>query len=434
MTSPSNKVKSPGHSMLGPSSAERWFNCPGSIPLIESLPPEAFVNSPYAAEGTVAHQLAEAYVKRELSLAQLGDKVGETVMQDGHEITIIEDMVNGAVEYDEAGEEARRQLAKPIAVIDQLEQRVHASSIDERIWGTADRVIYQKGHALFVIDYKFGKGVVEADRNKQMLAYAVAVEDSLAGSVFDRIVLGIVQPRARHSEGTTRWVEVSPAELLEFREELRAAALRTLDQKAPRVPGTWCRFCPALAYCHEAREGVEAAARTTFTRLPAPPSKEVGAREFLPDPAAFTSEQLARALEWEDSVDAWYEAVRTRALAELQRDPDAVPGFKLAEQAKHRAWPDGFDPETAFPLLGDKVWAKRKPLSPAQMEKIAGKDEVARAGAYKPQGDLVVVRTSDKREAVAASPRKLAEAKAIFGDQLEQELRALAAEDKPIRS
>ena len=43
------------HAKLGPSAAERWFNCPGSIRASEGMPNNSSV---FAAEGTAAHALA----------------------------------------------------------------------------------------------------------------------------------------------------------------------------------------------------------------------------------------------------------------------------------------------------------------------------------------------------------------------------------------
>ena len=44
------------HSELGPSSSERWLNCPGSVLLIRDLEKP---DSIYAAEGNAAHELSE---------------------------------------------------------------------------------------------------------------------------------------------------------------------------------------------------------------------------------------------------------------------------------------------------------------------------------------------------------------------------------------
>src|SRR5690606_4733368 len=48
------------HALLSASQAERWLNCPPSARLQEGIPDKP---SEYAAEGTAAHELAEASIK-----------------------------------------------------------------------------------------------------------------------------------------------------------------------------------------------------------------------------------------------------------------------------------------------------------------------------------------------------------------------------------
>ena len=64
------------HARLSPSAASRWISCPASVRLLEGL--EQAPSSPYAAEGTKAHALAE------LRLAGERLRVHQTEAIDGH--------------------------------------------------------------------------------------------------------------------------------------------------------------------------------------------------------------------------------------------------------------------------------------------------------------------------------------------------------------
>lgn len=383
------------HAKLSPSSAERWFNCPGSLNLIATLPASAFKTNKYAAQGSVEHKIAEDFVTGKIDLLTLTSRVGETVMHEGHEVEITDAMVEGVIEYVDHIAAFRKRLTKPAAIKGEAEIRVIASSVSEEVYGTADYLLYQVGNELHVFDYKGGKGVVEVEENKQGLIYVVGAADTI-GAAFDKFWFHIVQPHARHNEGSTRPWEIPKARLVAFREELRAAVARTKDQKAPRAAGAWCKFCPALAYCPEASSGVQHAVDTVFTKLPAPPSKEVG-QMSLPPVTALTPENVAKALDWEDTIDSWFEALRERAQADLAGGRE-VPGYKLVEGKTNRAWTSEEQVETAFAMLGDDRY-NRKLKSPAQMEKIAGKEEVAKF-THKPAGKLTVAKADDKRQAV----------------------------------
>ncbi len=245
------------------------------------------------------------------------------------------------------------------------------------------------------------------------MIYLVGAQDTEAGTAFDKVFFHIVQPRARHNEGSARPWELPKGRLDAFRKELAAAVARTKDQKAPRVAGPWCHktFCPALAYCAEARGALEGGVQTVFTKIPAPVSKEVALGMHLPDVSKMTVEQLGKALDWEDFLDSFMEAVRERMHAELLKDPNASPDYKLVEGKTNRAWGDEKMAEDAFAMLGDDRYNK-KFKSPAQLEKIAGKEEVAKY-TIKPAGRLTVAKSSDKRQ--AAGPVAPGQAASVFG-------------------
>lgn len=407
------------HAKLSPSAAERWYNCAGSLNLIATLPESAFKTNKYAAEGVVAHGLAEDFVQGKVDLLTLTSRVGEEVMQEGFPVTIDDAMIEGVIEYvDHIASIKKRLSSTPLGKAHppkgQAEVRVIASSVSEEVYGTADYLLYAIGAELHVVDFKYGKGVVEAEENKQGGIYVVGAEDTVTQAVFEKFFFHIVQPRARHSEGTVRTWEISNKRLEEFRKELAAAVERTKDQKAKRVAGPWCHktFCPALAYCAEARGAIEDGVRTHFTKIPAPPSKEVALGMNLPDLNVMTVEQLGHVLDWEDYLDSFMEAARERMHAELLKDPNASTEYKLVEGKTNRSWGVESEVETAFAMLGDERYAPRKLKTPAQMEKLAGKEEVAKYTVKLP-GRLTVAKMSDKRQ--AAGPVAPGNAGAVFG-------------------
>jgi len=420
------------HAKLSPSAAERWFNCAGSLNLIETLPPSAFKTNKYAVEGVVAHGLAEDFVSGKVDLLTLTSRVGEEVMQDGLPVLIDDAMIEGVIEYvDHIASVKKRMTPKPIGIKGEAEVRVIASSVSEEVYGTADYLLYQKGDELHVFDFKYGKGVVEAEENKQGSIYVVGAHDTLGRAPFSKFAFHIVQPRARHSEGTVRTWEISAERLEAFRKELAAAVARTKDQKAPRVAGPWCHktFCPALAYCAEARGAIEAGVGAVFSKIPAPVSKEVALGMHLPDVGKMTVEQLGRALDWEDYLDSFMGAVRERMHAEALKDPQvaADAGYKLVEGKTNRKWSDEATVETAFAMLGEERYAPRKLKSPAQMEALAGKEEVAKF-TIKPAGKLTVAKVSDKRQAV----QSVGDASAVFGAIETTAVKVLVHDDENI--
>lgn len=73
-----------GHSIFSPSSAARWTACPGSL-VVNALAEDR--SSFYAAEGTVAHAMADEWLRT-------GKRPRtQVVMQEGYEITVDDDML-----------------------------------------------------------------------------------------------------------------------------------------------------------------------------------------------------------------------------------------------------------------------------------------------------------------------------------------------------
>lgn len=239
----------PKHSNLGPSSAERWFSCPGSVSATIGLPSS---KSYAAAEGTVAHELCEEFVTGKMSGKALAAKEGRVTQQEGFEVLVTDEMIEAVIAYkDLIDSDTKREKAS----LGQAEVRVIASSISKKLYGTSDYILIASGRKLVVYDFKYGKKAVNPEKNKQMAIYAIATIDTLLGGAenFDgEIELVIVQPRAG-KKMVRRWA-VPALWLGEFTEELRAAVLATEDPLAPRKIGSWCFWCSYEPQCPEAHQ------------------------------------------------------------------------------------------------------------------------------------------------------------------------------------
>ena len=151
------------HAVLSASSAHRWLACPPSALACASVKDTA---SEYAQQGTDAHSLCEYKL-----LKSLGQKAEDPT----ENLTYFdEEMVGCADAYAEFVQEqveaAKQKCADPIVLV---EQRLDFSEYVPEGFGTGDCVIVGDG-TLSVIDFKYGVGiVVEAEKNPQMMCYAV---------------------------------------------------------------------------------------------------------------------------------------------------------------------------------------------------------------------------------------------------------------------
>lgn len=151
------------HAVLSASSAHRWLACPPSALACASVKDTA---SEYAQQGTDAHSLCEYKL-----LKSLGQKAEDPT----ENLTYFdEEMVGCADAYAEFVQEqveaAKQKCADPIVLV---EQRLDFSEYVPEGFGTGDCVIVGDG-TLSVIDFKYGVGiVVEAEKNPQMMCYAL---------------------------------------------------------------------------------------------------------------------------------------------------------------------------------------------------------------------------------------------------------------------
>lgn len=211
------------HAYLSPSSSERWLVCT-KAPITEKDYPDQF--SLFAAEGTLAHELAE----KALSLQLKADLIaGDYPKEMRKHVQEYLDYVN----------------AIPGRLF--VEQKLGLAPVVDNGFGTADAIVINDKE-LHIIDLKYGKGVpVKAEGNSQLMLYAVGAflaYDSVHGP-FETFHVHIVQPR---TNGTNSWT-MDFDHLAKFMEHASKRAELAAAGLGDFVPGEHCRWCKAKKDC-----------------------------------------------------------------------------------------------------------------------------------------------------------------------------------------
>jgi hypothetical protein len=278
-----------------------------------------------------------------------------------------------------------------------VEHSFDLSDLFMGLYGTNDAIVMVRYGKLIVYDYKHGAGhAVEVVDNKQLLYYALgALKEFGPEYDFSEVELVIVQPRASHRGGSVRRWNVPVDYVYGFGEMLREAAIATTDPNAPLHPGDHCRWCPALAMCPAVSRKVQETALADFTAVP---------QKMPPDPKTLKVDQLQEVLKFADLVDNWIKAVQQHAEDLLKRG-GSIPGYKLVQKRANRKWIQESEViKTLKPKFGQAIYAEPSILTPAQMEKMIGKQNgggmLVDTLCITPEGDVVMAPESDKRPAV----------------------------------
>ena len=367
------------HSNLGPSSADRWINCPGSVLLTKDLP-----DSPtrYAIEGTAAHTLSE-WVRRDGKKArEYEGKIIRVSRGDLHsDVKVDEEMIDAVQEFvDRVGEQPGDEL---------IEVRVDYSHYVPGGFGTLDSAKLNDG-TCYITDFKYGQGVKkEAANNPQLLLYALGVYLDY-GELYDikDFVLCISQPRLDHWDDWPITIEA----LLYWAENVarRGGHLAALPG-APTKAGEWCQFCRIKATCKTRMESVFAAVTGDFHDLDSAVANTEALSTTVP---LMTNEEVAKALTAWPWIEKWGAALKTYAMQQI-REGHAVGDFKIVAGRSARSWAkeekEIVAALTAAGVKKEKLYTKPELISPAQAEKIIGKPAFAPASEKTVAGPLATL-------------------------------------------
>ena len=122
-------------------------------------------------------------------------------------------------------------------------------------FGTSDAITVEYFGTLFVWDFKYGIKIVDPKENTQAIYYGLAALDKF-GKDFERVVIGILQPRAVHRDGSVRTWETTPEELDKWRPKYRNGVKKCEAPKPKYKRGDWCFFCRGKKDCPEFNEKI----------------------------------------------------------------------------------------------------------------------------------------------------------------------------------
>lgn len=349
------------HALFGASSAKRLIECPGSYRLTQELAkaqPELTVrrSSVYAAEGTVAHHIAEQHLLHGHALSTF---VGRVYKQDGHQIEVTAEFVEHVEVYTRYVQTLRalgyEVVLEQRVSLDPFYQQFTGQSPPTPLFGTSDCIaVHWDLQHVVVADLKFGVGVpVEVTGNHQLRYYGMGAASVLpqlvANSprfrdqtdvdlILSTMELVIIQPRAPHPAGPIRSEMLTLNDMNQWFEHTLIPAVQravTTDD-APLAAGKWCQFCPVNPVCPVLQATANDRARAAFADDP-PEERAAKTKDVL---MTMSPEARGDYLKQLDILETHTKAVRDFFHELMVNDQSQVAGHKLVAKRATKKWVD----------------------------------------------------------------------------------------------
>lgn len=356
-------------SLVGGSTAARRIGCPASYRL-EQLNKTPDTGSVYAREGTTLHEMMAIILQDGVEPETLLPFTFKSESDGGWEFTVDEAL------WADKGQPALDAFDR---FADALEQKYDAAFnfvVENRVafpgipnaFGTAD-IVGTCGPAAVVADWKFGRGIVPARENKQLMFYAAGALNSLpqiAESLPSNdapLEIAIIQP-ARSGDIVDNWT-TDLTRLSTYIRELRHAINLAKTDDAPCQTGSWCQFARCKVACPE-HLGAAAKLSRRFKDLK-------DALEGKATPVNDLGSRYAELLELADLVEPLCKEIRDQA-HEAAEGGLSIEGWQLSERrGRGRKWAAEEDVVTRY-MRRNKIkideYAPRTMVTLPQAEKI----------------------------------------------------------------
>ena len=330
-------------SIVGGSTAKRVMACPGSVALVQKMPPQP--SSKYADTGSLLHNVMAFILELDEKPEDLlGTKYRGVVLEQEH----LENKIYPALALlDEV--DPNREMEY------EVESRVYFGDALPDVFGSTD-LIGRIGDRAIVLDWKFGDGiVVDAEENPQLMFYAAcSMRTERTRWAFDNvkeIECIIVQPPY-----IRRWI-TTPERIERFAKDLVIAVRAALSPNAPLALGDHCKWCAAKPICPLMTGQLERAVKSAV--------KELDAQGI--------ADYLAKA----DLLEEWIKDLRALAF-QMAEANQPVPGYKLVAKRSTRQWVNEDEAKAKLlEHLPESEVMESSLISPAQAEKKLKKLKLA---------------------------------------------------------
>ncbi len=370
--------KPPYKPQVRASGVQRVISCPGHVALCRWVDPPP--SSPYALEGTCAHDLAEECIKKQITpdryigltrKVKLSDKSG---YHGWYEYGITEEMAfNVAVYYQYVS--SRRDHDKNTIV--KVETRYEVPKIHKLLGGTADTELNTSGKILEIVDLKYGVGkYVNEVNNGQLTIYGLgALEKN--GNEYEELWITIVQPRHFKDPKVRTWKirnvkEWQTQQTKRLQDVYKKVQLKTHTRdkttgKVRRLPlnlnlSGECEWCEALMCCPAVQQ-----------------EYEIFAMKGMNEMFSLTGRQLAGHLEKVDAVMTYAKTLKEYASDRAKNEK--IPGYKIVMARGTRKKRGFTDKQEAQEFLVDVLLCDEDDVlsktlkTPNQLQKVLSKED-----------------------------------------------------------
>lgn len=362
------------HAYLAASASDRWLHCPPSAKLCAQ---GEDLGSPYAQQGTDAHELCQYLLEKGLG-RDVKDPTENLTWYDAE----MQEACEGYAAY-VLGQvsEARTKCPDPMVCV---EQTVDFSRWVEGGFGTADALI-AADDTLYITDFKYGVGCLVSAKgadgtgNSQLKCYALgglALFENLYQ--IRRIRLTIYQPRRENIDS----FDLSKEDLLRWAEEtLVPIAKLAYKGEGEFQAGAHCQFCKVKATCRERADHALELTKYAFAEAP-----------------TLSAEEIAEILPQAEALVDWAEDLKAYALKQALRGT-CFAGYKLVEGKSVRKYANEDAVARIISKAGYDPYEK-KLLGITAMKKMLGKnrfEELLKGWLLKAPGKPTLVPDTDTR-------------------------------------